>query len=298
MKTEYESSRLTEKERYFREFSVWPVYADFDSEGWLSNFHRDERNVAERLLTNFTYFNERMTDALLRASVQQFLVSTSQSDPNRYGKGLDYLRETAFVICEGESPNPTDSGHVFARKLRDRLSISESNIFWPLNALLKKDCFKRYVFVDDFTGSGNQFIETWNRVHQVDGTSISFKGISEQGSASFAYCCCIATQKARQAIHAAAPGVLLAPAHQLSERHSAIHSHSGIWVDFDAGTAREKIRQASARAGYTAEDQGQNDWRGFHALGLSLAFSHGIPDACLPIYFSQRNGWKPLVVRS
>ncbi|WP_120631819.1 hypothetical protein [Ruegeria sp. EL01] len=67
MQIDFESSRLSEKERYFREFSVWPVHSDFNTEEWLSNFLDDERSVAERLLTNFVYFNERMTDALSTA---------------------------------------------------------------------------------------------------------------------------------------------------------------------------------------------------------------------------------------
>jgi hypothetical protein len=57
------------------------------------------------------------------------------------------------------------------------------------------------------------------------------------------------------------------------------------------------LKRISERAGYIQENGGPDDWRGFHGLGLTVAFEHGIPDASLPIFFSERNGWKPLMRR-
>lgn len=293
MQIDFESSRLAEKERYFREFSVWPLFSELDTESWLSNFHSNERKVAERLLTNFSFFNEQMTDALLKSAIQGYFsaaISTAHSID-------DFIKETAFVICEGEDPSPTDSGHIFARKLRDRLGIPESQIFRPSKALEKLTKFSRFVFVDDFTGSGNQFLDTWQARHNVGGASVAFSDLATQPKLSFAYCCCIATSKARDAVELKAPEVDLRPAHQLTKASSAISVDSRIWEGTDAAAAVQIIKDASARAGYHAENCGQDDWRGFHCLGLTLAFNHGIPDASLPIFFSKRNGWKPLMVR-
>ena len=125
----------------------------------------------------------------------------------------------------------------------------------------------------------------------------SFQEISAVGSHSFAYCCCISTWKAEQRIANIAPAVTLCSAHQLFERHSAVHQSSSIWQNVDAVSAYDVLRNASHRAGYCLENGGSHDWRGFDGLGLALAFSHGIPDACLPIFFSQRGNWKPLIVR-
>ncbi len=264
----------------------------------MANFLPEEWDVAERLLANFAYFNERMTDSLLEASVNNFFTTIGQDSGNADILYNDLLPKTAFVICEGEKPNPTDSGHIFARKLRDRLGVPETQIFRPGDALSKMEIFHRFVFVDDFTGSGNQFIETWNGNHIFNGTSYSFNDFAQRADRSFAYCCCIAAKAAETAILKNAPTVRLFPAHQLEDRHNVTHPESSVWAGFDAEAARRTIQIASARAGYAAEDHSEDDWRGFHALGLALAFNHGIPDACLPIFFSQRNGWKPLIERS
>ena len=297
MQTNLSSSRLVERDRYFREFAVWPVYPEFNTDEWISNFLPEEKVVAERLLTNFSYFNERMTDALLRASIQNYF---SKEEQGKYtnGKRIDhYINETAFVICEGENPHPADSGNLFARKLRDKIHIPETNIKSPKEALEQRVRFKRFIFIDDFCGSGNQFETTWNRQYQINGEQLSFQFVSRSDQHKFAYCCCISTWKAKHTIEQIAPAVILSPAHQLVIGHSAIHPDSNIWRNNDVQLARRLIREASARAGYTAEDNGVNDWRGFHALGLTLAFNHGIPDASLPIFYSSRENWKPLIPR-
>ena len=120
MQTALSSSRLAERDKYFREFAIWPVYAEFNTDEWLSNFLIDEKHVAERLLINFTYFNERMTDALLRAAIQNYICQEEQSRQINGKRLEDYISETAFVLCEGEHPHPADSGNFFARKLRDK----------------------------------------------------------------------------------------------------------------------------------------------------------------------------------
>ena len=292
------SNRLAEKERSFREFAVWPIYQEFDTEQWLSNFISEERLVAEILLTNFYYFNERMTDALLRAAIQNYFYKEDQCDQFRNKEFKDYITETAFVLCEGEEPHPSDSGNLFARKLRDKLLIPEANIKQPKAALTQRENFSRFIFVDDFSGTGNQFLATWCSKHEFDGRQYSFQDISRLKNQRFAYCCCISTWKARDSISEIAPSVTLSSAHQILNHYSAVSQQSRMWHDTDAQLALTILKKASARAGYTAVNEGTEDWRGYGALGLTLAFNHGIPDASLPIFFSRRGNWKPLIMRT
>ena len=165
-------------------------------------------------------------------------------------------------------------------------------------AIRRKVEFRRFIFVDDFSGSGNQFEATWNRNHKVNGGLFSFEDISQFDRHIFAYCCCISTSKANDKIAKVAPLVTLSSAHQLHDRHSAIHVSSSIWQAGEVQSARRIIKEASFRAGYSAEDGSQEDWQGFNRLGLTLAFNHGIPDASLPLFYSQRNNWKPLMTRA
>ena len=298
MQPDLSSSRLAEKDRYFREFAIWPVFAEFNTEEWLNNFLSVEKPVAEKLLTNFSFFNERMTDALLRGAIQNYFSAEEQSSRQKWRSLQDYINETVFVLCEGEDPHPTDSGNLFARKLRDKILIPEENIKLPKEALTQRTSFRRFIFIDDFSGSGNQFVATWKRRHEISGRTYSFQDISQSDNQRFAYCCCISTWRARDQIARVAPTVTLSQAHEVLEHHSAVHPSSTIWQSTDALSAQRVLKEASFRAGYSSENGGKDDWRGFHALGLTLSFNHGIPDASLPVFFSRRGNWIPLIVRT
>jgi hypothetical protein len=59
------------------------------------------------------------------------------------------------------------------------------------------------------------------------------------------------------------------------------------------------VKAVSARIGIP--DSGGavvNDWQGFHCLGLSLAFYDSVPDATLPIFYWEENGWNPLIKKT
>lgn len=297
MTIEFDSKRLSEKERHFREFAVWPIFSELNTDSWLTNFESAERPIAERLLTSFIYFNEQMTDALLKAAIQKFYGLQRRKNSHNLRSASDFVHNTAFVICEGERPNPTDSGHIFARKLRDRLLVPEHQILRPVDALKKRTEFKWFVFIDDFTGSGNQFITTWMSDHSIEGSELSFAKFKAEPDQYFSYCCCIATALAVRNIKREAPIVTLSPAHTLCDDSSTLPPSSRFWDGYHMDDVLGTLHRVSERAGYQAEDGGQNDWRGFHRLGLALAFNHGIPDASLPIFYSTRNDWKPLIAR-
>lgn len=290
------NARIFERERFFREFALWPHEADFDVQGWLGNFLPGEKPYAERLLLSFCYFNDRMVDALLKVSLKAQISNASRLGLVRTnGQQID-ISGIAFVICEGEVPHPTDSGNLFARKLRDKFDIPEQQIMTPKQALEQSRAVDYFIFFDDFVGSGNQFLETIDRDHGSLAHR-SFRSLNAARPNRIGYSPCIATRKSKDRFEREIPSVLVTPAHFLDRPHSALRPQSLAWQGVNWRDGVTMIRASSRRAGYFAEDKGQDDWRGFHGLGLSVGFGHGIPDACLPIYFSSRNGWVPLMKR-
>lgn len=283
---------VSEKERFFRSFQVWPLASRFDARLWRENFSKDELVFADRLLRSFTYFSEAMVDALLLASVQRYLNTFYTDKPKS-------ISDFIFVSVEGEEPHPTDSGHVFLRKVRDNLSVAEASIKKPDDAIKMHQTSHHFIFVDDFVGSGNQMVETWTRPRQlIDGSFSSFSDLATSGVYSFGYCPCISSFKGRETLSKLAPSLNFRPAHELTRRHNASESDAYVWEGINASEALDFLKSVSARVGFDREDGGQRDWRGFHMLGLSLGLHDSIPDACLPIYFSAENGWKPLMRRA
>ncbi len=293
---------ISERTDHFRDFAIWPRQQDFNVEAWLSNFISSELNLAKRLLAGFTYFNKSMTNALLRHSIQNYLSAAWNDDdfpkpPSRIG-----IDDICFVQCQGEYPRATDSGNLFARKLRDELRVPDRNIMSPAEALQNSARFRNFLFVDDFVGSGNQFIETIQRSYAGVRPYSSFEELLADDKFAVAYCPCVATSYAQNnRITPLYPKVRLHPAHVLVHHHNATKPEARVWhglATSDAIAAINLLKSISRRAGYDKDDGGQDAWHGFHELGLSLGFEHGIPDASLPVFFSERNGWRPLMRRS
>src|ERR1051326_1020012 len=75
----------------------------------------------------------------------------------------EFVDKVVITNVTGESPNISDSGVSFTRRAKQLLGISESRTLTNEETIrdLLDNGPRPVVFVDDFVGSGNQFIETW-----------------------------------------------------------------------------------------------------------------------------------------
>lgn len=254
------------------------------------------------MLNVFIYYNEPIVDALFLGAVQQLsakITESTSSFDEAQKKWSSFLKTTLITYVEGEEPNPTDSGFTFARKARQVLRIPESQIKHPVDALrvLSMNDAPSVVFVDDFVGSGNQMIESWHRSYCIGSGNIeSFAAASKHGSKVF-YTPIIATKYGLERIRKKCTGLDLRPAHVIDEMYSLTSDESILWPTALKPHAADFLFNASQRAGIV-DEFGDPGWKGFHDLALPLAFSHSVPDATLPLYFWNHNGWTPLISRS
>ncbi len=293
---------VLEKCKNYLDFQLWPIEMEAQIEPWLSNFRSEETEYAYHLLNSFLFFSERMTKQLFLSAVNN--LSGRIRKPGRTMSGERSAWRSLFdsiLITQvtGETPNPTDSGNLFSRYARDHLGFDEGQILTNeevLRVLLSGNP-RPVVFVDDFAGSGNQFIRMWKRQHQIGALSqMSFaRYAANQRGGFFAYCPALSTQYGANNIGKDCPEVIISPGNILTPQYSAIASDSIIWPKHLRPGAVDFLRKASARAGILESNGSTDDWRGFHKLGLCIAFAHGMPDASLPLFKWQQNGWRPLV---
>lgn len=287
---------------YFIDVQIWPIRSVLNPHLWLTNFEKSEMEHAVHLLNSFLYFNEILIDKMFVAAFHD--LSNKIREPHTSflsAKSVwqSFMDTIIITHVTGEQPNPSDSGFQFARKARQVLDIREEQL------MSQKDCLQNLVdkghrpvvFVDDFVGSGEQFLKTWQRKIILNNSiSISFKDISVARRGRFFYCPIICTEDGFARIQRECPEVILSPAHILSNKYSAVAHDSVIWPDHLKKTAYDFLQDASTRAGIKASG-GVDDWRGFHQLGLALALGTSVPDATMPIFYWEKNGWKPLIKR-
>ena len=292
------SDFVLSKCNYFVDIQLWPKKTKLNPEGWLTNFRADELDAAVHLLNGFVYYSTELVERLFFAAFQGLSMRIAADHPLRtakanWGAFVDSLMVTRVT---GETPSDTDSGFIFQRMARQILRIPESQVMSPIEVAehLQHKRFGRVVFVDDFVGSGNQFIRSWNNKINKKTGNTSFNMLAHSlSNVEFFYCPLVCTKYGLDRIKASCLGVKVAPGHVLPDRYSALASDSIFWPPELVRKGPKFVRDASKRAGISP-----NEWRGFHHLGLALGFEHCIPDASLPIFYWNKNGWQPLLERS
>src|SRR5262249_51812789 len=157
---------------------------------------------------------------------------------------------------EGEEANISDSGFGFARRARQLVGLPEEQLMdnaQALSALLTRGTGP-VIFVDDFVGSGNQFLVTWVRRRELSAPRIetSFADVAATGTGQYFYCPLVAAASGVARISAACREVILLPLHTLTDRDSALSPTSQIWPEHLLPSAGDFIREASSRAGIPA----------------------------------------------
>jgi hypothetical protein len=269
----------------------------------MSNFDDAERPFAARLLEGFTFFSNELVTAMFRTvfkNLSQVVLRNRSNYLAAANEWASFVDSVIVVRVAGQVTSEADSGYIFTRLSRDVLGIAEERLMSPRIALesLRKQPHQNVVFVDDFVGTGEQFVEMWERVHQLSDSWASFKSLaltSGAESIGFYYVPLICAELGRSHIAEKCPQVKLLPAHLLVPSYSALAADSVIWREDMAVTGPKFIERASDRAGLRDLDGNEGCWRGYRRLGLALSFEHGAPDATLPIFTVANGNWKPLI---
>jgi hypothetical protein len=278
-----------------RKAGLWPSEQFLRPTAWLNNFEEQDRGIAAFLLDKFTFYSQRYTDALLTSSynsLNSFLNPCSQEEANKL------ISDAKFTLITGETPNPTDSGFLICRRLRQLFNIRESNIVSPEQALSHAISGGMVIFVDDFIGSGDQFLRTWKRNYSSN-YPCSFFDIASQRDFHSIYLTIIALDSGLENIRNEAPSVNVAACHVLDEKSTVHGIVSNLFTTSEINNFLEKYVDRLTPREHYIERHREFKKFGYHSKGLMLGFEHSVPDASLPIFWSiGTDGWVPLFERA
>jgi hypothetical protein len=282
---------------------LWPPEPQIRPRAWLENFERDDKPTAAILLDRFSFYDHHLTDRLLCASYNSLAdgLPKGPAAPDRAAL-LGALPGAFFTPVEGERPNRADSGNYLCRRARQVLRIPQERIVEPLEALSKAAAGNAVVFLDDFIGSGDQFLRTWSQKRPTSAPE-SFKAAYQQRPFVAAYVSLVATDYGLTEIAKKAPGVAVCTAHTLDES-STVHGLKPARGSTDAdlpGRAIDLLKKYAHRLQPTEPYMTSEHYKtfGYKGRALLFAFAHCVPDATLPIFWAPgTNGWHPLLERT
>lgn len=275
---------------------MWPGEPRMRPRLWLRNFDDKDQGTAAALLDRFTFYNAALTDALLVASFNALGDGRQKSPFPRLREDLIAALDSAvFTPVLGENPDPTDSGNFLCRRTRQLIFPTAETVAFD-RALDHAYQGKPVVFIDDFVGSGDQFLSTWERVR--NGRSFA---LAERASKFVPiYVALMSTKFGLGEIEKRAPMVAVSVTHILEERSTLAGvgaANVTLGVAIEALLAKY-VPRLRPRETYIANN-GLYRKYGYKQRKLLLAFDHSVPDATLPIFWSSgESTWEPLIERT
>ena len=209
-----------------------------------------------------------------------------------------------YSFIQGENPNHvTDSGYIFTRKLRDELDISDTQII-KFDALFKKlenysSTPQNVILVDDFVGSGAQTDEAWN-THRLGNYGMTLNELQSRYHHRIIYAPLIVNDIGLERINDCCPNLHLEYIHHLGPEFNLFNVDGVCWASDKNlyGKFLAMMNRIASEQNIPIKNGNHvNDMQGFAQQGLSLAFSHGIPDACPAFFYWNTATWKPLKKR-
>lgn len=290
--------RTRERSQFFQTVQAWPLTNELNYDGWLKNFEKaKDRKIASLILDFFIYYPENMVDQMLRASVGKAGFHLAKRFSS--WEHSDFKNKCFYSFIPGENPHPTDSGHIFTRKLRDVLGIPEDRIidYMHIPNMLDYATGKTaIILVDDFVGSGAQCDKAWNN-NVFTYNRMTLSQISDVHGHVFVYAPLIVNNSGFKRISDNCDSLILSPAHVLGTEYNLFNKNCPCWKGdeqlFEMGT--ELILRKSSQLGIPSTNgKHTQDVKGFGEQGLALKFAHGAPDAIPAFFYWQHEAWTPL----
>jgi hypothetical protein len=215
-------------------------------------------------------------------------------------KHSDFFEKCFYSFIPGETLNPTDSGHIFTRILRDKMGVPERRIvpYDALSNILEKAVEPiPVILVDDFVGSGSQVWKAWTKNTMFSSYGKTLAEICFEHNHCIVYAPLIVNEMGYQVVVGRCPGLHICPTHVLGKEYNLFNPECICWNNdltlFKNGT--ELILKKSNLLGIPSTGgQDVNDEKGFGGQGLAISFHHGAPDA-IPAIFYWKENWTPLI---
>ncbi|OAV63850.1 hypothetical protein Barb6XT_03023 [Bacteroidales bacterium Barb6XT] len=293
-------SNTIDKATFFRSLQVWPLDEVLNYKGWLNNFSDpEERKIACLILDFFMFYPKNMLNQMLKSVVGYagYIFASHFSD----WEHDDFKNRCIYSFIPGETINPTDSGHIYVRKLRNSLGIPEERIvaYSELYSILENSTTNfPVIFVDDFVGSGAQCDKAWND-NRGGLRRYTLSEIATTSGHKFVYAPLIVNKMGYDRICNECTGLTLVPSHILNDEYNLFNQKCICWkgdIDlYDKGT--QLIIEKSRDLGIPSTNGDEViDVKGFGEQGLALAFDDdGVPDAIPAIFYWCADNWTPLI---
>jgi hypothetical protein len=271
--------------------SIGSEFSARDIDNWLNNFKGEvidveyERLLALWLLSHFTYYNKEEVDHLckvLYADLIHFIVK----DIDLSGTSIDetinsFFSKTNIISAEETSGSGGFIAYIFRQvnnlPIRELFNFSLKNI---------SDGIENIIVIDDVTlsvGQASQKYNFWKKARKL------------YPNKNFYLLTLVATESSCLDLYSTF-NVLTISSVKLDNRDKCFSDDSDAFSSFR--TLTSLARNVAEHYGKGIVDLTTNDPLGYADGQYAFGFYYNTPDNTLPIFWSQKNGWTPILKRS
>jgi adenine/guanine phosphoribosyltransferase-like PRPP-binding protein len=234
---------------------------------WASQFDKSELPIIEKLVANFTYVSLRK----LQIYVQQL--------HNEIANSIKDIDNVIFVPVG----YVVKSGSVVAYFYKKENELRE-NMFIPYSDLTSQRIAsaEAIVFIDDFVGTGNQAVQIWH--------DIKNKFVKQDTKAKFFYATLVSYEHGIDKIKNNTQFQTVS-IYKLGAKNDPLSPRSTCFNDDEERAQARRILTKYGERLYEKYPLGYKNSSGL------IGFFYSTPNNTLPIFWSAKNEWSPLISR-
>lgn len=267
-------------------------------QNWIEYFESDEEKLLCGLLLDSLVFRSRaQTQALLSNVIEKSIPQLIQSSHPEFSRDLHRILSAKYPGKEREEiiivpvirdiDPPTKSGPLVARLYKKDIGINEKFMEWPWKLQARTTQAKIVIFIDDFVGTGDQFLEFYK---------LFFSSQPSHEGIKYIYAPLGACKAGLDKIKEELPRIKICQAEAILQENKFF---SGMPLRYK-GIDEEFSKKMKSTYEVFLKKVGLGklkDKLGYGELELTYAYSHGTPNATLPILWAANEQYQPIFSR-
>lgn len=295
-----------DKYKQFIDINWWSNVNKRSIEGWINNFG-SEQELARFILNNILFYNSVQLKSYTRTLTNQLkeIVYVKIRRDNNYSlindevlesEWIDYINKTRFMPAAliGDSGSSAFKVIGYWRtELRGANISSIGNLENDYN-----NGIRRFILVDDFSGSGEQIIKVLEQKIHLSGKEIEVgKIIDYKPDIELVIATYVIHQNAITRINNTFPRIRIMYVNILDDSFNFLNINSFMYEPYSLEKKKHFITKIRTIMESLMEDDTSLKELKKYVLHIPVVFEHGCPNNTLLLLFAHTNNWKQLFRR-
>lgn len=301
-----------DKYKDYIEIQWWNKLQKRDIDNWIKNFGTNEE-LAKKILENVIYYNDPQMKSYTRFLINRLKGQVYEQvmkqgnyafvdDEVLQSAWQDYKQKTRFVPA-AVMGDTTSSAFMVARQWRSVLEGVSGNgeeLFTDITGIEKnyeKDA-RRFILVDDFSGSGSQMLKVLGQKIAYQGRSVELGRLPDYAAdVEIVVAVYVIHTKAIRAVGDKYSKVKIIYVDLVSDDLNYLNEKAIMYRKLDEKKTKAIVAQIQELCDTVKKENSGLQKLSSYVLNIPIVFEHGCPNNTLILLFAHTDNWQQLFKR-